>query len=44
MTETISIRVRAFAGLREALGTGETTVEVPAGTDIAGILAALAAV
>jgi MoaE-MoaD fusion protein len=43
MTETISIRVRAFAGLREALGTGETTVEVPAGTDVAGLVALVAA-
>jgi len=43
MTDSITIRVRAFAGLREALGTGETTTEVPAGTDVAGLVARLAA-
>jgi MoaE-MoaD fusion protein len=39
MTDSITIRVRAFAGLREALGTGETLLEAPVGTDIAGLMA-----
>jgi molybdopterin synthase catalytic subunit len=43
MTETISIRVRAFAALRQALGAGEVTLTVPTGTDVAGLLARLAA-
>ena len=43
MTEMITVRVRAFAGLREALGTGETTVEVPVGTNVAGLVALMAA-
>ena len=42
MTDTITIRVRAFAGLREALGTGETLLEVSEGTNVAGLVAALA--
>ncbi len=43
MTDTITIRVRAFAGLREALGTAVLTVTLPAGADVAGLLAQLAA-
>jgi molybdopterin synthase catalytic subunit len=39
MTDSITIRVRAFAGLREALGTGETVLEAPVGTNIAGLVA-----
>jgi molybdopterin synthase catalytic subunit len=35
--------VRAFAGLREALGFSETEVTLPAGTDVAGLVARLAA-
>lgn len=42
MTEEIAIRVRAFAGLREALGATAFTVTLPAGTDVAGLLARLA--
>lgn len=41
--KTITLRVRAFAGLREAMGTAAFTVTVPAGTDVAGLLARLAA-
>lgn len=41
--KTITVRVRAFAGLREAMGTAAFTVTVPAGTDVAGLLARLAA-
>jgi len=44
MGDTISVRVRAFAGLREALGTGDLSLEVPAGTDVAGLLARLESV
>ena len=29
MTDSITIRVRTFAGLREALGIGETELEAP---------------
>lgn len=43
MSDSITIRVRAFAGLREALGFSESTVTLPAGTNVAGLLAALAA-
>ena len=43
MSETITIRVRAFAALREALGTGEAALTLPAGTDVAGLVTALAA-
>ena len=43
MTETITVRVRAFAGLREALGFSEAEVTLPAGTDVAGLAARLAA-
>jgi molybdopterin converting factor small subunit len=39
MTEMITVRVRTFAGLREALGTGEALLEAPVGTDIAGLVA-----
>lgn len=42
MTGTITIRVRVFAALREALGMAETTVRVAPGTDVAGLLARLA--
>ena len=41
MTETISIRVRAFAGLREALGTNDFAIELPQGTDVAGLMTQL---
>jgi MoaE-MoaD fusion protein len=40
---TITIRVRAFAGLRQALGWGDRTLDVRAGLDVAGLLASLAA-
>ncbi|MGQ9767159.1 MAG: molybdenum cofactor biosynthesis protein [Anaerolineae bacterium] len=43
MDEIIAVRVRAFAGLRETLGTAALTVTVPRGTDVAGLLARLAA-
>ncbi len=43
MTETISIHVRTFAGLREALGFSETEIALPVGTDVAGLVAQLAA-
>ncbi len=43
MTETICVRVRAFAGLREALGASDFAVEAPVGTDIAGLIARLSA-
>lgn len=43
MADTITLRVRAFAGLREALGTAALTVTLPAGTDVAGLLTRLAA-
>jgi molybdopterin synthase catalytic subunit len=43
MTETITVRVRAFAGLREALGFSGSAVTLPAGTDVAGLVARLAA-
>ena len=40
---TITVRVRAFAALREALAWDDRTVELRAGTDVAGLLARLAA-
>ncbi len=43
MPEMITLRVRAFAGLREAMGAAAFTVTLPAGTDLAGLLAHLAA-
>ncbi len=43
MAEVITVRVRAFAGLREALGFSECEVPLPAGTDVAGLVARLAA-
>jgi molybdopterin synthase catalytic subunit len=43
MTETMTIRVRVFAALREALGLAETIVTVRAGADVQGLLTALAA-
>jgi molybdopterin synthase catalytic subunit len=42
MAETITVRVRAFALLREILGTAEVAVTLPAGADIAALLARLA--
>jgi len=42
MTDTMTIRVRVFAALREALGLAETTVTLPSGADVQGVLAALA--
>ena len=41
MTETITVRVRTFAVLREALGFADQQVTVAAGTDVAGLLAEL---
>ena len=43
MSDTIKIRVRAFAALREALGFSECEVALPVGTDVAGLVARLAA-
>jgi MoaE-MoaD fusion protein len=42
MTETITVRVRAFALLREALGAAEMEVTLPEGADVAALLARLA--
>jgi molybdopterin converting factor subunit 1 len=42
MAETITVRVRAFALLREALGAGELAVALAAGADVATLLARLA--
>lgn len=42
MADTITVHVRAFAALREALGVGETTLALAPGTDISGLLAHLA--
>jgi len=42
MTETMTIRVRVFAALREALGLAETTVALPPGADVQALLTALA--
>jgi molybdopterin converting factor subunit 1 len=39
MTDMITVRLRAFAGLREALGYGEKAVTVAQGTNVAGLLA-----
>jgi molybdopterin synthase catalytic subunit len=41
MSETISVHVRAFAALREALGTGQLALRLAPGTDVAGLLAHL---
>ena len=43
MAEAITVRVRAFAGVREALGTGDTTLQIEPGLDVAGLLAHLEA-
>jgi molybdopterin converting factor subunit 1 len=43
MAEAMTIRVRAFAGLREALGFGDTTLRIEPGLDVAGLLAHLEA-
>ncbi len=43
MGEMIKVRVRAFAAVREALGSAETEISLPRGTDVAGLLAQLAA-
>jgi molybdopterin synthase catalytic subunit len=43
MTDTITIRVRAFAGVRDALGFGETTLALPAGCAVSAAIARLAA-
>jgi MoaE-MoaD fusion protein len=43
MTEAITVRVRAFAGVREALGAGDTTLQIEPGLDVAGLLAHLEA-
>jgi molybdopterin converting factor subunit 1 len=42
MNTGLTVRVRAFASLREALGAGEITLSVPVGTTVAGLLARLA--
>jgi molybdopterin synthase catalytic subunit len=42
MAETIRVRVRAFALLREVLGAAELAVTLPAGADVAVLLAHLA--
>jgi molybdopterin converting factor subunit 1 len=41
MAQTITVRVRAFALLREALGAAELAVTLPAGADVAALLARL---
>jgi len=38
MAQTITVRVRAFALLREALGAAELAVTLPAGADVAALL------
>jgi molybdopterin synthase catalytic subunit len=43
MTETTKIRVRAFAGLRDALGTGNFELDIPVGADVKILLNQLAA-
>lgn len=43
MTEEMTIRIRVFASLREALGAAAFTMTLPSGTDVAGLLAHLAA-
>lgn len=43
MIETITIRVRVFAVLREALGLSEIAVAIPRGADVQTLLATLAA-
>jgi MoaE-MoaD fusion protein len=43
MTDTIKVRVRAFASAREALGFGDRQMTLAAGTTVAGLLAQLAA-
>lgn len=42
MTDMITVRVRTFAGLREALGFSEAEVTLPVGTDVAGLVTRLA--
>ncbi len=41
MTDPITVRVRAFAGVREAFGRAETTVQLAPGADIAVLLTRL---
>lgn len=41
MPDMITVRVRAFAGLREALGFAVTEMRVPAGSDVARLLSDL---
>lgn len=41
MTNLLTVRVRVFAALREALGLAEMTVQVAPGTDVAGLLVRL---
>jgi len=43
MSETITVKVRTFAGLRDALGAGSMEVDLPAGADVAALLSRLAA-
>ena len=40
-TKLITVRVRTFAGLRETLGFSDTEVTLPAGADVAGLVARL---
>ncbi len=39
MSEMISVRVKAFAALREALGTGNMALDLPLGTNVGGLMA-----
>jgi molybdopterin converting factor subunit 1 len=41
MADTITVRVRAFALLREALGAAELAVTLPSGADVSALLARL---
>jgi molybdopterin converting factor subunit 1 len=42
MTTTLTVRVRTFAVLRDALGFGEQSLEMPVGADVASLLSRLA--
>lgn len=43
MNENITVRVRAFAALRDVLGISDVRMTLPLGTDVTGLLASLAA-
>ena len=43
MSESITVRVRTFAGLRDLLGFSDVSMTLPLGTDVAGLVAELAA-